>query len=570
MSTQAHDSSKAVSNTTATPRSSQFQTRPFDEASVNSAFTPVTNQFQSRPFAAPVPSQQSQSQQAAPDIQAQLEQAKRFNYDLSEINLFSTGTTPPEARYSSVIQPKLAIGQPGDKYEQEADQVAAEVMSMSVAPEPSPQVQRLEEEDSSVQRWSLTQSITPVVQRQVDEQVQRAFQAGGNEASGDLESRLKAFSGGGNALAPEVRAFMEPRFGADFSSVRVHTGGEAVQMNRELGAQAFAHGSDVYFGAGKSPGNNELTAHELTHVVQQTSAASKNLVSKEEDPSGTQNQTQDNPDEQIMVVQEEFEPEDSGIVPDQDWYIPTVNSDDGLDQQAEDNNLVAAPSVGFIDGGRIGTARYGDSLPEGDNCFPQAFADGGQTGTVVWAGGGGAGAHGNEAAGSVQTHIPPTFSAQTLSPTDADAWVKIGTARLDVTRSWVGINSGNQGNGHFVTSKAAARINQHETLHVANTRSNYKAHIEPLLNRVGEFYAGVKTQHAPTQAAAITALQNYIRWAGSVTAFQNADRAANQPGGTVDSADLKSGTYPVDAGPGKVGGVNFQHRVRLPSEPNPV
>jgi len=64
---------------------------------------------------------------------------------------------------------------------------------------------------------------------------------------------------------------MEPRFGADFSGVRVHTGGEAVQMNRELGAQAFTHGSDVYFGAGKSPGNNELTAHELTHVVQQNS-----------------------------------------------------------------------------------------------------------------------------------------------------------------------------------------------------------------------------------------------------------------------------------------------------------
>ncbi|HEY9599690.1 MAG TPA: DUF4157 domain-containing protein [Cyanophyceae cyanobacterium] len=100
--------------------------------------------------------------------------------------------------------------------------------------------------------------------------VQRAFQGGGTQASGDLESRLNASQGGGNALAPEVRAFMEPRFGADFSAVRVHTGGEAVQMNRELGAQAFTHGSNVYFGEGKSPGNNELTAHELTHVVQQT------------------------------------------------------------------------------------------------------------------------------------------------------------------------------------------------------------------------------------------------------------------------------------------------------------
>jgi hypothetical protein len=188
---------------------------------------------------------------------------------------------------AGAIQTKLTVGAPGDKYEQEADQVAAQVMSMSVAPDSSPQVQRFGEEDNPVQRWSLAQSITPVVQRQVDEQVQmrqlvqRAFQTGGNQASGDLESRLNASKGGGSALAPEVRAFMEPRFGADFSSVRVHTGGEAVQMNRELGAQAFAHGSDVYFGAGKSPGNNELTAHELTHVVQQTGSYTNSSIQRE-------------------------------------------------------------------------------------------------------------------------------------------------------------------------------------------------------------------------------------------------------------------------------------------------
>jgi hypothetical protein len=174
------------------------------------------------------------------------------------------------------VQTKLTVGAVGDKYEQEADRVAAQVMRMSIPPDHSPQVQRFGEEDNPVQMWSKAQSITPVVQRQVDEHlqmrsmVQRAFQRGGNQASGDLESRLNASKGGGSALAPEVRAFMEPRFGADFTSVRVHTGSEAVQMNRELGAQAFAHGSDVYFGAGKSPGNNELTAHELTHVVQQT------------------------------------------------------------------------------------------------------------------------------------------------------------------------------------------------------------------------------------------------------------------------------------------------------------
>ena len=189
--------------------------------------------------------------------------------DVSEMSVGASG-----------IQTKLTVGAPGDPYEQEADRVAAQVMSMSVVPESSPQVQRLPEE-----RWFKAPSITPVVQRQVEPKVQmwqllqRA--GGGQEASGDLESRLNASQGGGSALAPEVRAFMEPRFGADFSAVRVHTGGEAVQMNRQLGAQAFAHGSDVYFGPGKSPGNDELMAHELTHVVQQT-GAQRNLHRKPE------------------------------------------------------------------------------------------------------------------------------------------------------------------------------------------------------------------------------------------------------------------------------------------------
>ncbi|MEQ8970294.1 MAG: DUF4157 domain-containing protein, partial [Coleofasciculus sp. C1-SOL-03] len=128
------------------------------------------------------------------------------------------------------------------------------------------------------QIWQRAQSITPVVHRQIDprvqmrQMIQRAAQIDGNQASGDLESRLNASKGGGSPLSEGVRGFMEPRFGADFSGVRVHTGGEAVQMNKELGAQAFTHGSDIYFGAGKLPGNNELTAHELTHVVQQGTA----------------------------------------------------------------------------------------------------------------------------------------------------------------------------------------------------------------------------------------------------------------------------------------------------------
>lgn len=94
------------------------------------------------------------------------------------------------------------------------------------------------------------------------------------ETSSDIESQLNRTKGGGSALSKEVRSFMEPRFGHDFSQVRVHTDSEAVQMNRELGAQAFTHGSDLYFGAGNynsgSSDGKQLLAHELTHVVQQT------------------------------------------------------------------------------------------------------------------------------------------------------------------------------------------------------------------------------------------------------------------------------------------------------------
>jgi hypothetical protein len=65
---------------------------------------------------------------------------------------------------------------------------------------------------------------------------------------------------------------MEPRFGVDFSAIEVHTDSAAAQMCKEVGAKAFAVGNRIYYGAGYAPGKNELTAHELTHTVQQGAA----------------------------------------------------------------------------------------------------------------------------------------------------------------------------------------------------------------------------------------------------------------------------------------------------------
>jgi hypothetical protein len=257
-----------------------------------------------------------------------------------------------------------------------------------------------------------------------------------------------------------------------------------------------------------------------------------------------------------MSVQEEFVPEETQGMPDEDLHIAYVGPGEG--------------EGGFTDGGQTGTAPYGGE--EGGHTHapvPRAFTDGGMTGTVVWAGGGGAGAHGNEAVGSIQSQTAPTYEAKlNAASKDADAWVKAGTGKASVTRSWVGINSGDQGNGHYVTSGAATRINNHERLHVASTKGHHDTNIKPLETRIADKTLGMGV--STTEAGAIAVLKGAIKWPESIKAFQDGDKADNTPMGPVDTGDIGTGTYPVDAGPGTVGGKNYQHRVRLKSEPNPA
>lgn len=70
---------------------------------------------------------------------------------------------------------------------------------------------------------------------------------------------------------------MEQAFGADFSGVKVHTDTQADQLNQSIQAKAFTIGQDVFFRSGTyepgSHGGQELLAHELTHVVQQSGSA---------------------------------------------------------------------------------------------------------------------------------------------------------------------------------------------------------------------------------------------------------------------------------------------------------
>jgi hypothetical protein len=77
----------------------------------------------------------------------------------------------------------------------------------------------------------------------------------------------------GQPLDAETRTFMEPRFGHDFSQVRVHTDAQAAESAQAVNALAYTVGRDVVFGSGqylpRTGAGKELLAHELTHVVQQ-------------------------------------------------------------------------------------------------------------------------------------------------------------------------------------------------------------------------------------------------------------------------------------------------------------
>jgi hypothetical protein len=82
----------------------------------------------------------------------------------------------------------------------------------------------------------------------------------------------------GRPLDPETRAFFEPRFGGDFSGVRIHSGSDAQTSARALCASAFTIGSHIAFAAGcfslDRLEGRRLLAHELAHVTQQSAAGS--------------------------------------------------------------------------------------------------------------------------------------------------------------------------------------------------------------------------------------------------------------------------------------------------------
>ena len=177
-----------------------------------------------------------------------------FGHDFSRAPIH-----PPAA---GTIQTKLAINKPGDEYEQEADRVAEQVMRMS---EPRPQ------------RACPCGGECPKCQTEQPgrdhERMQTKRIQGGDTRQTAPPIVHEVLRSPGQPLDPATRAFMEPRFGLDFSQVRVHSDAAADQSARDMNARAYTVGSDIVFRAGGfQPRTNvgrRLLSHELTHVMQQ-------------------------------------------------------------------------------------------------------------------------------------------------------------------------------------------------------------------------------------------------------------------------------------------------------------
>ncbi|HTW07195.1 MAG TPA: DUF4157 domain-containing protein [Acidimicrobiales bacterium] len=186
-------------------------------------------------------------------------------------------------------QAKLAVGAVDDRYEREADSVAAAVVARlsagKAAAEPAPAALA-----PASPGGALVAGPGPAIGEDDDlalaplaRMVSRKPDVGGGvigpeggDLDGDTESRLRAARAGGAPLPGGLRHSMEGAFGADFSAVKVHSGEAAGSLNQQVGATAFTVGADIFLGREApslaSSAGQSLLAHELTHTVQQGGA----------------------------------------------------------------------------------------------------------------------------------------------------------------------------------------------------------------------------------------------------------------------------------------------------------
>ena len=216
-----------------------------------------------------------------------------------------------DAEPPAYMQAKLAVSDPGDSAEKEADSVARQVAHTEKTEgkemrRAGPALAPADEETSAlepvaaarnIQRRPEPAAVMPASKQEISDKdskptIQRDASDGsmaGAPVAGETESRIEACRGTGAPLEDSVKTAMESQFGRDFGSVRIHTDGEAADLCAEIGARAFTVGNDIFFAPGEyAPGSDdgrELLAHELTHVVQQGAGVQQKIQRTPTPPS---------------------------------------------------------------------------------------------------------------------------------------------------------------------------------------------------------------------------------------------------------------------------------------------
>lgn len=203
--------------------------------------------------------------------------ALRHGHDFSRISIHSLA--------GAKIQTKLQINRAGDQYEQEADAVADQVLRMPEPGTTSPHAEVsgfLNQSESAWPIQRLSANRSPALEDAVviedgenlaEQPVQTLRPPGQTSGLTTIAKGLANSAQDGVPLGSTVRQFMEPRFGVDFSRVRIHANRRAAALSRSISARAFTHGRHVYFNEGEyQPDTHDgkrVLAHELTHVIQQ-------------------------------------------------------------------------------------------------------------------------------------------------------------------------------------------------------------------------------------------------------------------------------------------------------------
>lgn len=201
------------------------------------------------------------------------------------------------------IQTSPKISSPHDPAEKEADATAKKIMRMAVSESSVALVRtnsggvfrqvKKEEKEKKIQTKLQSPYITRFMASGVftrnnkEEGIIHRKAEGLSNVASDVATNLQNSRDSGSPMPLSVRRFMEPRFNANFRDVKVHTGDKAAKLSRQLNAQAFTVGNQIFFGKDRfkpeSHEGKELIAHELTHTIQQGGA-----IQRSEEVSVTQ------------------------------------------------------------------------------------------------------------------------------------------------------------------------------------------------------------------------------------------------------------------------------------------